>query len=594
MDNMRTGFAAAIMLLVAGCGSIQNVNDTMQRGDDTASQGRQLAEAMRQQKAAAPRPAVVFSDEQLVDLRPMPIAKQRRSADSLSCNGMSTVTYAPATSIDILEFGQQITKLCGFSVRVTADALAAVSGQINTTGMGGAAGSNNQAQIPAPGQPLPNLPGLPGNAQGAGARGISAQGFGGMSSGYANGLINNLRWDNKPVEGLFDVVTSRLGLSWKKVDGVVTIFYLDTRTFHIYAVPGGADTTSVVQSGTTTAAGVSGGISGQTGGAGGGVSGSSGSTQTTTVTNKTAITDDIIANIKSMLTPNVGRISEPPKSAANSGGGFSTGAVTITDTPEVLDRIAIYLKSENDNITKQVLLNVKVLSVTLTDKDSLGIDWTLVYKSVSGYGLGLKNQFTGDTNAVSGTVSILDNATGGAGRFAGSSLIVQALAQQGRVSTVTSPSVTTLNLQPVPVQVARQTSYLASVQTTSTAQVGSTTSLTPGTVTTGFNMNLLPVVMPDNNLLLQYSINLSALQRLRQVSSGGNTIEIPEVDNRIFSQKVRLKSGETLVLSGFEQSIDNGNRQGIGRADFWLLGGGVGTDNRRDVIVVLITPVIQD
>lgn len=146
----------------------------------------------------------------------------------------------------------------------------------------------------------------------------------------------------------------------------------------------------------------------------------------------------------------------------------------------------------------------------------------------------------------------------------------------------------------MPVQVARQTSYLASVQTTNTAQVGSTTALTPGTVTTGFNMNLLPYVMPDNNLLLQYSINLSALQRLRSVTSGGSTIEIPEVDNRIFSQKVRLKSGETLVLSGFEQSIDNGNKQGVGNPNNILLGGGMGTDNRRDVIVVLITPVVMD
>jgi len=172
--------------------------------------------------------------------------------------------------------------------------------------------------------------------------------------------------------------------------------------------------------------------------------------------------------------------------------------------------------------------------------------------------------------------------------------LIQALSQQGSVSTITSPSITTLNLQPAPVQVARQTSYLASVTTTATAQVGSSTSLTPGTVTTGFNMNLLPYVMNDRQVLLQYSINLSALQRIRQVKSGDNMIEIPEVDNRIFSQKVRLKSGETLVLSGFEQSIDTGNTSGVGSAWNPLLGGGMNSERRRDVIVILINPLVLD
>lgn len=228
--------------------------------------------------------------------------------------------------------------------------------------------------------------------------------------------------------------------------------------------------------------------------------------------------------------------------------------------------------------------------MTLTDKDDLGIDWNLVYKAVNGkWGLGWKNVTQTDAAAVQGSVSILDTSS----QWAGSNLLVKALAQQGRVSTITSPSVTTLNLQPVPVQVARQTSYLASIQTTNTADVGSTTSLTPGTVTSGFNMNLLPYVMPGKELLLRYSINLSALKQIRQVSSGDNTIEIPEVDNRIFSQMVKLRSGETLVLSGFEQSVDNGSKAGVGSASNWLMGGSLKRDNSKDVIVVLITPIVE-
>jgi type IVB pilus formation R64 PilN family outer membrane protein len=333
---------------------------------------------------------------------------------------------------------------------------------------------------------------------------------------------------------------------------------------------------SVVQSGTTSAAGTGSGSSSS--GASSGISGYSGSSQSTTLSLKTSIADDIEQNVKTMLSP-VGRMAL----------SRSTGMITVTDRPEILDQVGTYLDAENVNITKQVLLNVKVYSVTLSDKDNLGIDWNLIYKASNGnWNFNLENTFQdAATNAISGQVGILD------GSFAGSTAVVKALAEQGRVSVVTSPSVTTLNLQPVPVQVARQTGYLASIQTTNTPDVGSSTSLTPGTVTSGFNMDLLPFVMPNNELLLQYSINISTLIRLRAESSGDNSIQVPEIDNRIFSQKVRLRSGETLVLSGFDQTAEQGTKAGTGSSWNFLMGGGVNRDSTRDVIVVLITPVIK-
>ena len=69
-------------------------------------------------------------------------------------------------------------------------------------------------------------------------------------------------------------------------------------------------------------------------------------------------------------------------------------------------------------------------------------------------------------------------------------------------------------------------------------------------------------------------------------------IEAPEVESRVFSNLAKLKSGETLVLSGFENSTDSGTRSGVGDARNFLLGGGLGAETKRDVIVVLITPTV--
>ncbi|EPJ8783894.1 PilN family type IVB pilus formation outer membrane protein [Pseudomonas aeruginosa] len=246
---------------------------------------------------------------------------------------------------------------------------------------------------------------------------------------------------------------------------------------------------------------------------------------------------------------------------------------------------------ENESITKQVLLNVNVLSVALTDKDQLGIDWNLVYKSLNNkWGIGLKNTMPGiDQSAISGSVSILDTANSA---WAGSKAMVQALAQQGRVSTVRSPSVTTLNLQSAPIQIGRYDSYLASSQISNVAQVGSTTSLIPGAVTSGYNMSLLPFVMESGEMLLKININMTSRPTFEMQTSGDSKAQFPSYDIQLFDQKVRLRSGETLVLSGFDQTTEDTNKVGTGDAGFFGLGGGLTRNTKREVIVVLITPVV--
>lgn len=576
--NPKFKFALAVLSIavLAGCSSFGRIESTVKRAEDSADSARISIDDLRNTRGTQRRNTVVFTDAPWVDTHAV-VARKKEAPNALGCD----VSFAPSSAVDLMEFAQWVTTICGLPVRVTPDALSAVSGLASAAegnsgqGQGSSAGAAARPGVP----PLPSLP----SAGGVPARSIAST----PTAGVRASQITDIRWSNKPVRGLLDVVTTKLGLNWKFVDGVVTIHYVDTKTFQFYAIPSATSTESVVTSGTTSASGVSGGSGAGGGGSGGsssGIQGTSGSSQSTSIVSKTSITEDLEKNVKTMLTPTVGRMAM----------SSSTGTITVTDTPEVLARIGSYIAAENVRMTKQVLLNVKVLSVSLSDKDSLGLDWSVLYTSLSkNFGMALNTAFTGNIKGGSGSFAIAPTAGGEYQKFAGSSAIVKAIAEQGRVSVMTSPSVTTLNMQPVPVQVAKQTSYLASVQTTATASVGSTTSLTPGTVTTGFNMRVLPVVMNDNQLLLQFDVNLSALQQIRQVISGNSMIEIPEVDNRIFSQKVSLRSGETLVLSGFEQRVDQGNKQGLGHADNFLFGA-QGTDNKHDVIVVLITPVLLD
>jgi len=55
---------------------------------------------------------------------------------------------------------------------------------------------------------------------------------------------------------------------------------------------------------------------------------------------------------------------------------------------------------------------------------------------------------------------------------------------------------------------------------------------------------------------------------------------------------VIMQSGQTLVLSGYEQLSDSANRQGTGNYSFFGLGGGARGDDSRRMFIILVTPVV--
>jgi len=361
-------------------------------------------------------------------------------------------------------------------------------------------------------------------------------------------------------------------VSWRVVDGGAQFYYTDTRAFQIRAIPGDASLSATV--GNTAA-------NDPSAGSGGSVSGSTRNSQSATAVNsKLSVFDSIEKSVSTMLSA-AGRVVSSP----------ATGTISVTDTPDVLQRVARFIEDENAALSRQVMINVTVLAVSSSDLDDYGINWNLVYNNLSS-SYGVATTYAAQPGAGNFSAAILNTA---ASKFAGSTLMMSALSTQGKVRRETSASVATLNNQPVPVQVARQTAYLKSSSTTLTANVGSSTTLEPGTVTSGFNMSILPHVLTNGTVMLQFGTDISALRSIRTVSSGGSSsatsIETPEVDTRNFLQRVAMKSGDTLVISGFEQTDANLNRKGVGNPGFFGLGGGLQATRDKEVIVILVTPI---
>jgi type IVB pilus formation R64 PilN family outer membrane protein len=373
-------------------------------------------------------------------------------------------------------------------------------------------------------------------------------------------------------KGLLDVAAAKFGINWRFNGSEIQFHALDTRSFNIHTVPGDALLSASVTNISTSAGGGSAG-SGQA--ANGGSQGAGGNNKLN-IDSQLSVWANIEKAIASMLSP-AGKLASSP----------ATGTITVTDATEMLDRVARYVESENRALTKQVVVNVTVLGVTLSDSDSYGINWNSVYRTAYNR-FGVRNAFPSETGASAFSASVLDTA---ASKWAGSEILINALSAQGKVRRETALAVMALNNQPVPVLVAQQTTYLAATQTVLAANAGAATSLTPGTVTTGVNMTILPHVLDNGAIMLQLSAGLSVLRNIVTVSSGGSSIQTPQIDTRNFLQRVAMRSGETLVISGFEQTDGNVDHEGVGHPSNLAMGA-YRARSSKEIFVVIITPAL--
>jgi type II secretory pathway component GspD/PulD (secretin) len=102
-------------------------------------------------------------------------------------------------------------------------------------------------------------------------------------------------------------------------------------------------------------------------------------------------------------------------------------------------------------------------------------------------------------------------------------------------------------------------------------------------------MSLVPHILDGKDMLLQYNLDLSSLLQMKSITSGGATIETPDISTSNFIQRVRIQSGETLVVAGFDHDNLSAVANGIGSAKNTAFGSRNGSTTRT-VLVVLIQP----
>lgn len=299
------------------------------------------------------------------------------------------------------------------------------------------------------------------------------------------------------------------------------------------------------------------------------------------------------------------------------------GLLVVRAFPDELDRVAAYIRSAELALNRVVILEAKILEVTLSDGFQSGINWAKL-ASVEG-GTGVVGQTGGgsvhDTgysdsrggepdlgpplsDLLAGTAS---SAFGGvfslalqADKF---SVFIELLESQGKVRTLSNPRISTVNNQKAVIKVGSDEFFVTNVSTT--VVTGTATTSTPNVTLTpffsGIALDVTPQISDGGGVILHVHPSVTEVEdQTKTFTISDLEQELPLAFSTIRESDsiVRAESGQVVVIGGLIQNDSRDQTFGVP----WLsripwvgrLFEHSKIGNARTELVILLRPIVVD
>jgi type II secretory pathway component GspD/PulD (secretin) len=245
--------------------------------------------------------------------------------------------------------------------------------------------------------------------------------------------------------------------------------------------------------------------------------------------------------------------------------------LVVEDMPEFLDRIAA-LMQELDRQPRQILIEAKILEITLGDDESFGMDWKVMFNlGDSRFSFGVQ----GLSKPASGLDIHLINPVN-------ADLVLRALHERNLVRTLSTPKLLALEDQQAETIIGDRAGYKV------TTTINQVTTESIQFLESGVILRVTPSVDNENRILLAIHPEVS----LGTISASG----IPSQKTTEVTTNMLVEDGQTVFIAGLIKQDTNESRNGVP-----VLGDipGIGrlfsnesTKVNRTETIVLITPRI--
>ncbi len=232
------------------------------------------------------------------------------------------------------------------------------------------------------------------------------------------------------------------------------------------------------------------------------------------------------------------------------------GLVTIRAFPSELRQVRSFLNSAETHLQRQVILEAKILEVTLSDDFQQGIQW----ENVLGH-VGNTNINFGTTAGTVGNkvTSTLGGVTSLSIKGSDFTTMINLLDTQGDVDVLSSPRVTASNNQKAVIKVGTDEYFVTDVSSTTVA--GTTPVTTPQVELTpffsGIALDVTPQIDKDGNVLLHVHPSvIDVKEQTKNIKVSNESLELPLAQSEIRESDtvIRAASGDVVVIGGLMKS----------------------------------------
>lgn len=275
------------------------------------------------------------------------------------------------------------------------------------------------------------------------------------------------------------------------------------------------------------------------------------------------------------------------------------GLVIVRALPTTMNQIQKYLERAELTVQKQVLIEAKIVEVTLKDGFQSGIDWsTLAARTGKNDVWGVQgSEALSDTNLLGGIFTLNVDA----GDFTGA---LSLLETQGDLEVLSSPRIATVNNQKAVIKVGSDEFFVTDIKsTTNTTVTGSSDTpeieLTP--FFSGIALDVTPQIGDNNDVTLHVHPTVTEVeekQKFVKLNDDEYTLPLAFSTVRETDSIIRARSGQIVVIGGLMQNKSSETTSKVPLLGDIPLIGALFRQKRQEVVqselVILIQPRIID
>ncbi len=236
------------------------------------------------------------------------------------------------------------------------------------------------------------------------------------------------------------------------------------------------------------------------------------------------------------------------------------GIVIARAKPQALRMVRNYLNISEQSLSRQVILEAKILEVRLNDSHQAGVDWSS-FGSINGdniLNLSQTGQVISATNVndpLQGVFSLLYQKDD-------FNAVIELLNTQGDVQVLSSPRVSTINNQKAVIKVGTDEFFVTDVSTTTVAGTASST-VTPDVTLTpffsGIALDVTPQISDNGQIILHVHPTVSEVQdQTKVINLGSSEFTLPLALSTIRESDsiIRTRSKQVVVIGGLMQETE--------------------------------------